>query len=114
KEGLYKLKENNYQSVFPVVAFSFPIWRAMEIDPEENIKMIWPENLNRRSQDPEKAYHDAGQWYWLDPTTVGDAIYSSHSGAVILEEREVQDIDTLEDWTVAEIKYSQIGNPEKS
>ncbi len=106
KDGLLKLKENDYQSVFPVSAFSSPIWRAMEIDPEGTINMIWPENLNQRSQDLQQAYHDAGQWYWLNPKSAKDAIYSSHSGAVILEGIEVQDIDNLEDWTLAELKYS--------
>jgi len=106
REGLFKLKESNYQTVFPVVAFSSSIWRSMEIDSEGDIKMIWPENLNQRSQDLKKAYHDAGQWYWLNPLSVKDAIYSAHSGAIILEEREAQDIDSLEDWRIAEIKYS--------
>ena len=27
--------------------------------------MKWPENLNVRSQDLEKIYHDAGQFYWF-------------------------------------------------
>lgn len=105
-EGFLKLKENNYSSVFPVVAYSSPIWRALEIDSKGFSKMIWPENLNKRSQDLKKAYYDAGQWYWLNPKLIKDAIYTDNSGSLILGEREVQDIDNLEDWKVAETKYS--------
>jgi len=105
-EGFSKLATHDYQSVFPVVRFSYPVQRGLKMDETGTVSMVWPEHLNTRSQDLQTIYHDAGQWYWLNPEAVTDAIFTEASGAVILKEQEVQDIDTLEDWKIAEIKYS--------
>jgi len=45
-----KLNSNNFDAVFPVVRYSFPIQRAMQFEGEQ-IKMIWSKNMNKRSQD---------------------------------------------------------------
>ena len=29
-----------------------------------NDKNVFPRNINKRSQDLEKSFHDAGQFYW--------------------------------------------------
>jgi len=67
--------------------------------------MVWPEFNNSRSQDLQKIYHDAGQWYWMNMKQVKDDIFTPNTGSVILSEEEVQDIDNLTDWTLAEMKY---------
>ena len=36
----------------------------MKITDEKRLKMLYPENVNVRSQDLEKTYQDAGQFYW--------------------------------------------------
>lgn len=99
------LVQNSYQTVFPVVMFSFPIWRALNIE-NGKAKMYWPENRSKRSQDLPKAWHDAGQFYWLN--TAGfmndPVLYSSNSGVIELSDLEVQDIDNLVDWQLAELK----------
>ncbi|WP_423147465.1 pseudaminic acid cytidylyltransferase [Rubrolithibacter danxiaensis] len=103
KDGLVKLKEGNFDSVFPIVPFSYPIWRALQVE-NDKVDMIWPENLNSRSQDLKSAYHDAGQWYWLkyeDDST----ILTNNSSYIILNEEHVQDIDSSSDWSIAELKY---------
>jgi N-acylneuraminate cytidylyltransferase len=55
----------------------------------------------------EKAYHDAGQFYWgiSEKFLKEKNLFGKNSGAIILKETEVQDIDNLEDWKMAEIKY---------
>ena len=106
------LLSGDFDSVFPVVAFSYPVWRGVEIV-DGKTKMVWPEYAHSRSQDLKTIYHDAGQWYWLNPDLVEDAIYTSTSGSIVLEEREVQDIDTLEDWTMAELKHSLLRNTQR-
>ena len=105
KEGFEKLKRKKLKSVFPIVAFSYPVWRGLEIDTNGNTKMIWPENLNKRSQDLKQVYHDAGQWYWLNPNKISDSLFTDNTESIILTEDEVQDIDTLTDWILAEMKY---------
>ena len=70
--------------------------------------MVWPENLNTRSQDLEKRYHDAGQFYFLNvPEFVKQGKILLHkAGSIIISELEAQDIDTLTDWKLAELKYT--------
>jgi N-acylneuraminate cytidylyltransferase len=52
------------------------------------------------------AYHDAGQFYWFRTERLlqEKKLWTAHSGAIILSETEVQDIDTVEDWKLAELK----------
>ena len=44
-EGFKKLKKQNFITVFPVVAFSYPVWRGLELDKEGKSNMLWP-NIN--------------------------------------------------------------------
>lgn len=105
------LKENKYKSVYPVCAFSYPIQRALQFN-ENKIEMMYPENLQKRSQDLPKAYHDAGQFYWLETESFlkEKQILTQNTGAIILDELQVQDIDNETDWKLAELKYKTI-NP---
>lgn len=99
--------EQNFETVFPVTLFSFPILRALQLDENKKASMIWPENMAKRSQDLPNAYHDSGQFYWMNGTAIQTIkkIYSNNSGVVILDDMEVQDIDNETDWKLAELKY---------
>jgi pseudaminic acid cytidylyltransferase len=110
--GYDTLKNGGYDSVFPVVAFGYPVWRGLRIDDTGRIRMIWPENLNKRSQDLEEMYHDAGQWYWLTSGAFKRnlALYTSNSYPIVLDDLHVQDIDNLSDWKLAELKFKIINN----
>ena len=107
KDGFKKLNNDNFDVVFPVVDFSYPIWRGLKKTASDNFKMLWSEHLNSRSQDLEKVYHDAGQWYWFKPENLiqKKTLFGDNTSCVILEATEVQDIDTLTDWKLAELKY---------
>lgn len=105
QDGLSQLVNDNFSSVFPVVKFSYPIWRSLAFNGENKINMIWPQYLNSRSQDLSPAYHDAGQWYWFKPDDANKSLLTDNSGAMILDETEVQDIDDLTDWKLAELKF---------
>jgi len=99
------LLSKNFDSVFPAVPFGYPVWRGVEITDEGKAQMIWPEYQNSRSQDLKKIYHDAGQWYWINKKQSGETIFTQNTGLVLLSEEEVQDIDTLTDWKLAEMKF---------
>ena len=58
------LKDSDADTLIPVVRFSYPPQRAMEIH-DGRLVFRQPENLNKRSQDLESHYHDAGQFYVL-------------------------------------------------
>lgn len=100
------LKTNNFDTVFPVIEFSYPIQRALKFN-NKNIEMVAPQYLNSRSQDLENRFHDSGQFYWLDVEKfkASKKLFSENSGAIIISELESQDIDTETDWKLAEIKY---------
>lgn len=103
-KGLDLLKKGKLKTVMPVVK-SAPIGRSLRLTADQRAEMIWPEHLNARSQDLESNYFDAGQWYWLSQEGLADTIYNDRTGAIVLSELEVQDIDTPIDWKMAELKY---------
>lgn len=106
EKGFDLLKGKGADSVIPVVRFSYPIQRALKIE-NEKLLMIWPENLNKRSQDLMPAFHDVGQFYWLKVGTFlkEKVLFGRYSVPVEVPELEVQDIDSEEDWKIAEMKY---------
>lgn len=96
-----------FDSVFPVTRFPAPIQRALRRDDQGMISMFQPEHYSSRSQDLEPAYHDAGQFYWMSDQTCLDRTptFSGRAGSFVLDETEVQDIDTEVDWRLAELKH---------
>lgn len=106
-EAYKMLVEKNAETVVPIVSFGFPILRSFKLE-EGLIKMNWPEYISTRSQDLPPAYHDCGQFYFIqtDLFLKNKKLFSDNSLGYEMPESEVQDIDTEEDWKVAEIKYT--------
>ena len=107
KEAMDKLDE--HESVTPVCQFSYPPQRGFVV---ENGRLVrkYPEFATVRSQDLDKLYHDSGQFYacrtdafFRDETTDVDDMVP-----LILDEDEVQDIDTFKDWEIAEAKFKRL------
>lgn len=113
-KGLDLMQEHNATSVFPVVRYGYPIQRSLRFD-NGKVLMFWPENYSARSQDLEPAFHDAGQFYWLNlkqypgPTNMFD----DNAFGVEYPDLYMQDIDTMEDWELAEFKYCYLQEKEK-
>lgn len=109
RAGLRRLRETGADAVIPVVRFSYPIQRALKIE-NGALQMIWPEHLNARSQDLTPAYHDAGQFYWVRVASFLEqkVLFARNTVALELPESEAQDIDTEEDWKLAEMKYRML------
>ena len=106
KEGQDLLLSSNCKSVFPIVEFSYPIWRGLSLHSDNRSSMVWPEHLTSRSQDLDKVYHDAGQWYWLNIHKIDSSLFSDDSRSVVLDPLNVQDIDNETDWLLAEMKFN--------
>lgn len=100
------LDEPGVDEVMPVVAFSFPPQRCLVIR-DESVQFLWPENRLVRSQDLEKWYHDCGQFYFVrvEPFLREKSLVLKNTIPIVVDEMEVQDIDTYEDWKLAEMKY---------
>ncbi len=106
KLAYQELENKQFDTVFPVIAFSFPIQRALS-KKEGKITMIDEKNLTVRSQDLEETYHDAGQFYWCktDKLLSTKKLLTDNTGGIQISELEAQDIDTETDWKLAELKY---------
>ncbi|NVK37110.1 MAG: pseudaminic acid cytidylyltransferase [Gammaproteobacteria bacterium] len=90
----------------PIVAFEHSIYRAMKII-DGKLSMLQPEQAKKRTQDLPVTYHDSGQFYfgrveaWLKrrPILSGDAV------PYVMARSHAVDIDTDEDWRMAERLY---------
>lgn len=110
KNGYDQIVKKGSGSVYPVVSFGYPVWRGVRFIEDAKIQMVWEQYKSARSQDLEPVFHDAGQWYWYDPKKVTDTLFTENTTAIIISEDKVQDIDTLIDWKLAEIKYELLQN----
>ena len=108
-QAVKALEDSDADTVIPVVDFSYPPQRALVIE-DERLKFKYPEYLVSRSQDLEKHYHDAGQFYVFrtERFKVNRNIMLGNIIPLILDEMEVQDIDNETDWKLAELKYSMV------
>ena len=107
REAMGVLTGKKADCVLPVVRYGFPPQRCVVVE-DGFVKFKWPQHLNARSQDLEPYYHDVGQFYCLDTGQFVQqgVLIMEHTVPLILSEMEVQDIDTEEDWKLAEVKFS--------
>lgn len=94
------------RSVMPVVAFSFPPQRGLVMK-AGRLEYQYPAYQLTRSQDLEPVYHDCGQFYFYRLAADNSFVDGNYTG-MILPETEVQDIDNLSDWEIAELKYQHM------
>lgn len=107
KQGYELLVNRKVSSAFSVTTFPFPIFRALRIEEDGHLAMFWPEHELTRSNDLPEAFHDAGQFYWLECETFLQSrrVYGRDALPVVLPRYLVQDIDTPEDWLTAEYMF---------
>lgn len=100
------LIKSSAEALVPVVRFSYPPQRAFLI---KNDKLEYQnnENISKRSQDLEELFHDVGQFYFWQEKYFWDNINQLPLNTIpyLLTELEIQDIDTTDDWKMAELKY---------
>jgi N-acylneuraminate cytidylyltransferase len=103
--GLAQLEGSAAEFVFSAVEYDAPVERAFRIQPDGTPQLVNPEHVGTRSQDLEPSYHDAGQFYWGTRIAWlgGQPVLESRSLVHVLPRWRVQDIDTPDDWTRAEL-----------
>lgn len=101
--GFNTLINSEFSTIVPIVEFSYPILRSFKMDEYNAIDYNWPEYAKSRSQDLPKSYHDSGTFYWHKINLWRTGKISR--GGVVVSEESVQDIDTEQDWKMAELKY---------
>ena len=91
---------------FSAASMPYPFQRSFKLREDGRCEMFFPEYYESRTQDLEEAFHDAGQFYWTDlkrkEGNENAVIFSEVSIPVILPRHLVVDIDTPEDWELAE------------
>ena len=107
KEAMRLMELEQPVSVMPVVRFSYPPQRCFVQREDGTIAYKYEEYLRSRSQDLEPLYHDAGQFYLYHTETYlrFNGVVRENILPIIVPESEVQDIDTEEDFKIAELKY---------
>lgn len=107
KCGVDNLVNSDADTLIPVVDFSYPPQRAMHVS-DGFLYPVFPENLDARSQDLEKHYHDAGQFYItrVERFKENKRLMVGKVIPMFIPELEVQDIDNQIDWEMAELKYA--------
>lgn len=105
-EGFGYLTEKA-DAAISVVEYSFPIQRSVKVNEEGHLQPNFPQYMDARSQDLDKTYHDAGQFYFVKTLTFMEEknLWCKRTAPIVLSELEVQDLDTMTDWQLAEIKF---------
>ena len=100
------LIDRQFDTVYPVQRFSFAVQRAITLR-DNRVAWLNPDHALTRSQDLEPAYHDAGQFYLFHPDVFQKTgkLITDNAGGLVIPELHAHDIDTEDDWQIAEFKY---------
>ena len=105
-EAFNMLESTGADFVYSVVEYPHPIFRSMRQSENGKMEFIYPEYELTRTQDLERVFHDAGQFYWgrVDAWKELKKMHTDGLGIEIPSYRVV-DIDTEDDWVRAELLF---------
>lgn len=105
--GCRHLSDSGADYVVPVTTYGHAPQRMLCLEEGGRLRSVWPQFDDVRSQDLEPRYCDAGQWYWgrAQAWASGGSIYK-HAVGLLLPRLRAIDIDTEEDWMLAEAVYA--------
>ncbi len=108
----YAMLNDTIDAAFTVVQYSYPIQRSLKKNENGYVEMNFPQYADARTQDLEPIYHDAGQFYFVKVKAFENelTLWCKRTAPLVLSELEVQDLDTLTDWQLAEMKFKLIRN----
>lgn len=103
------MREKDADSVVAVTRFDFPIQRALRVR-DGKLSSFSPEHFFARSQDLEPAFHDCGQFFFCRSAVFAadKRALSDKTWALEVPASQTQDIDTEEDWRLAELKFEMM------
>lgn len=110
RKGYKKIKSNKFDFVFSACKSDFNILRSFNLNENDKVKMLFPEEYKTRSQDAEQIYHDAAQFYWgtSDAWLNENSIFNENSTFIEIDKSFYCDIDEIKDWKKAETLYKKI------
>lgn len=100
------MQRNKALFSYPVTDYAHPIQRAMRQLPSGQMQFLHPENEMARTQDLERTYHDAGQFYW-GRACAWKARMNMHTAGIglVVPRWRVVDIDNEDDWKRGELLH---------
>lgn len=107
REAYRIMEKNRADFLTPVYAVTEPVLRSFVFD-GDRIGKKWPEYQNVRTQDLPKLYLDCGQFYIGNDNIFTVPYEERNMVGMVMPPEEVQDIDTEEDWRIAEEKYKKL------
>ncbi|GAB7022251.1 pseudaminic acid cytidylyltransferase [Salidesulfovibrio brasiliensis] len=110
EEGFELINSQNYQMVMSITEFPFPIQRALTQNKDGRLSYAQPEHMYTRSQDLPDRFQDAAQFYLCDGPTLTKTrkMFGEQVGGVTISRKNVVDIDTPEDWDVAQMRFESL------
>ena len=108
----FQLLDKGCDCVFPVLPYSHPIQRAIEVSLDGKVIPFFNSDSTARTQDFKKAYHDAGMFYTFDTAKlmISKSLRTENTIAIEIDELCAHDIDNENDWKLAELKYNLFFN----
>ena len=109
-KSAFDLEKESNGFILGASNYNHPIQRSFKKKKNNLIKLNYPNQISKRTQDLEKNYHDAGQFYlasrknWMAPSS----IISNKTSFIELSKFESQDIDNPEDWEFAETLFKKL------
>lgn len=107
KKGFEKFFNNQKSYIFSVCEYSTNPLRSFFVK-NDKIQMLADKFVESRSQDLDKLYYDAGQFYFgsAENFLAKKPIFSEDSMIVEIPQIFAMDINTMQDWEIAELKYN--------
>lgn len=104
RAGYEKIAGTEFQLVMSVTDYDFPIQRALAFNNDGSLSYVYPEHELTRSNDLPMRVHDAAQFYWVKvrPFLKSRRLFSGPVGGIQIPRKTIVDIDTEEDWKIAE------------
>lgn len=108
----FQLLKKGCDCVFPVLPYSHPIQRAIEVSVDGKVIPFSTINEAARTQDFKQAFHDAGMFYTFDveKLLINKSLRTENTLAIEIDELSAHDIDNEKDWKLAELKYKLFFN----
>ena len=117
--GFNAFKKNKNKFLIGVCKFPSPPQKGFILKKNSSIKLFNKNRLFNKTQSYQEVYYDAGQFYWGSIKSYLEyddfrKIYSNNkSVGFVLKEKETQDIDDIEDFKLAKIKFNHLYNRKK-
>lgn len=108
RSAINQFHSGEHDSMMSVQRYPHPIERALRVTEQGHLQRHTLDSARMRTQDPEPAFHDAGQFYLVRTddvpnrtTLMGVACLPFELGPF-----DAQDIDSPTDWQLAEFKFT--------